>query len=143
MVVLMGVSTAAVLTAGGTEAPSNGPSYVAGSNPNFAVGSPEAAYLSYVAAIQAGDYDTADAMLSSRALAAGEDSTTLGTEDFMGSFAPTISVSEVDGDTATLYVTLQLAMGDQAGAPTFSVDVTVHLVREEGVWKIDSEDENP
>ena len=145
MIVLTVVSTAAVLTVGGPAAPvsSEAPSsYDIISVPNFAAGSPEVAYLSYVAAIQKGDYDAADAMLSSSAIAAGEDSTTLGLEDSIGAFTPTVGKTEVDGDTATLYVTLQKAMGDESAAPTFSLDVTVHLVREGGIWKIDSEQEN-
>ena len=145
MIVLTVVSTAAVLTVGGPAAPvsSEAPSsYDIISVPNFAAGSPEVAYLSYVAAIQKGDYDAADAMLSSSAIAAGEDSTTLGPEDSIGAFTPTVGKTEGDGDTATLYVTLQMAMGDESAAPTFSLDVTVHLVREGGIWKIDSEQEN-
>jgi hypothetical protein len=92
---------------------------------------PEAAYRAYLAAIQSGDFATAESMLSSRARSAGLDPRTLGPESQTTFPTPTIEGVLVAGDTATLRV--RLISGD------IGIDATVYMVLENGAWKIDSE----
>ena len=159
MIVLTVVSTAAVLTIGGSDAPTYPPGYWQGSAlsspwpiavPTYGPGdvskydasTPENAFRSYINAIAVGDRASADQMLSARARSIGDSSSQIG-PTIEGSYTSvTIESSRVTGDTATLNVTIQSFFGDGVGASKMSWSEIVGLVREGDTWKIDTEEDS-
>lgn len=159
MIVLTVVSTAAVLTIGGSDAPTYPPGYWQGSAlsspwpiavPSYGPGdvskydasTPESAFRSYINAIARGDRASADQMLSARARSIGDSSSQIG-PTIEGSYTSvTIESSRETGDTATLNVTIHSSFGDGVGAPTMSWSEIVGLVREGDTWKIDTEEDS-
>ena len=157
MIVLTVVSTAAVLTIGGSDVPTYPPGYWQGSAlsspwpiavPTYGPGdvskydasTPENAFRSYINAIAMGDRASADQMLSARARSIGDSSSQIGPK-IEGSYSSvTIESSRVTGDTATLNVTIRSSFGDGVGTPTMSWSEIVGLVREGDTWKIDTEE---
>lgn len=157
MIVLMVVSTAAVLTIGGSDAPTYPPGYWQGSAlsspwpiavPTYGPGdvskydasTPENAFRSYINAITRGDNASADQMLSARARSIGDNSSLMAPPVDGSYTSVTIESSRETGDRATLNVTIHSSFGDGAGAPTLSWGEIVGLVREGDTWKIDTEE---
>ena len=137
MIALTAVSTAVVLTVGGATAQTGGPG----------TGSPEAAFNSYVDALQRGDVNAADGMLSARARANGQTAMTMSpdlalpvsTGDASVSSSATVDSSEVSGDSATVHVTITITANADLLMPDTIVSATVYMVYENGSWKVDSE----
>jgi hypothetical protein len=48
-----------------------------------------------------------------------------------------LSSSRIDGDTAVVTVTIEQFSGDGLGASSYRYDSDIHLVREDGAWRID------
>jgi hypothetical protein len=128
MVVLAVASTAAVLVAGGPR------------QADYPTGTPEAAFQAFVKAVNAGDWTTADGLMSANLKSQGITAQQAGAFVTMGSVSVSIQSSSTTGSQATLSVDYKLDIG-ATGLVSSSVDMpsTVRMVLEPGGWKLDSQ----
>lgn len=116
---------------------------IGGRPAQYAAGTPEAAYQSFLQASDAGDTETAYAALSPRVRE-------LWTYDEYAAQAPMyrntgerqnvyIDRALVEGDRATLFLTVEHVYGEGLTAGRWTEEgVTVRLVRDAGTWYVDA-----
>jgi hypothetical protein len=125
------ISTAAVVLLAG-----RGPS-------TFPPDSPEAALQAYLEGFAAQDWETAYGSFSSDVQAdVSYDEWVRAAEEWVTYSGPqsrrvVVDDVEVDGNEATLYLTLEFAEGGGLGGSSYSYPTQVQMVREDGAWKID------
>ena len=126
VVVLTVASTAAVLVAGGP------------AQHNYASGTPQAAFQSFVDAAQQNDWATANSLLSASMKDRGMDAQS--TAGFLTVSGTTVSIESSSGDANRM--TLHFSYGSSAGMPPNTVYwmvSSVDMVRESDGWKLDSQ----
>jgi hypothetical protein len=127
VIVLTVASTAAVLVVGG-------PGQKA-----YATGTPEAAFQSFVDAVQNNDWVTANTLVSASMKDRGTDAQTAAGMLTAGGTTVTIESSAGDVSRTTLFVTIQI--GSNSGMPlnpSYTMGSSVDMVREADGWKLDS-----
>jgi hypothetical protein len=127
VIVLTVAATAAVIVAGSP------------AKPNYAAGTPEAAFTDFVDAVQHGDWTTADAMVSTTMRDRGENARTLSSGIAYGTWTVTIESVSGAGNYRTLYVSYEMSVSGGMTSYMNSFSGSVQMVLEPSGWKIGSQ----
>jgi hypothetical protein len=126
MVALAVISTAAVMVAGGPK-PADYPAR-----------SPEAAFQAFVKAANAGDWTTADGLLSANLKTQGMTAQDAAGYMSLGSMTMSIQSSSTTGSQATLNVDYRISAGVGLVSSGYDMYSSVRMVLESDGWKLDS-----